>query len=309
MGIPIPPIFVSQREDGIWDVVDGLQRLSTIYQFAGILKDEQGELVPSLILDQTKYLPSLTGKKWEDKNDPDNPLSFTQTQRLLIKRAKIDINILQKESDPSAKYELFQRLNTGGSITTPQEVRNCILVSLNPELYRWMKDLSGDENFQSCLGLNDKSLDEQYDLEILSRFIVLRTIEEKDLQGILDIDTFITDKIQDISRNPSYDLEKERLAFETTFSILSQCTGSDSFRKYDPQKEKFSRGFMLPPFETIALGIAYNYQQYIHSCPDVKHKIIEMWCDSTYTSAFGRGKDARTRLPKLIPLGRKLFAV
>ena len=62
LGIPIPPIFVSQREDGIWDVVDGLQRLSTIYQFAGILKDEQGELVPSLILDQTKYLPSLDRK-------------------------------------------------------------------------------------------------------------------------------------------------------------------------------------------------------------------------------------------------------
>ena len=31
LGIPIPPIFVSQREDGVWDVVDGLQRLSTIY--------------------------------------------------------------------------------------------------------------------------------------------------------------------------------------------------------------------------------------------------------------------------------------
>jgi hypothetical protein len=34
LGIPIPQIFVAQREDGVWDVVDGLQRLSTIYQFA-----------------------------------------------------------------------------------------------------------------------------------------------------------------------------------------------------------------------------------------------------------------------------------
>ena len=32
LGIPIPPIFVSQRKDGIWDVVDGVQRLSTIFQ-------------------------------------------------------------------------------------------------------------------------------------------------------------------------------------------------------------------------------------------------------------------------------------
>src|SRR5437867_2884886 len=43
LGIPIPPVFVSQREDGVWDVVDGLQRLSSIYQFAGILTDEEGK--------------------------------------------------------------------------------------------------------------------------------------------------------------------------------------------------------------------------------------------------------------------------
>lgn len=40
LGIPIPPIFVAQRQDGVWDVIDGLQRLSTIYQLVGILKDE-----------------------------------------------------------------------------------------------------------------------------------------------------------------------------------------------------------------------------------------------------------------------------
>ena len=38
LGIPIPSIFVSQRKDGVWDVVDGLQRLSTIFEFIGILK-------------------------------------------------------------------------------------------------------------------------------------------------------------------------------------------------------------------------------------------------------------------------------
>ena len=36
LGIPVPPIFVSQTKHGIWDVVDGLQRLSTIYQFFGV---------------------------------------------------------------------------------------------------------------------------------------------------------------------------------------------------------------------------------------------------------------------------------
>ena len=49
LGIPIPPIFVFQEENGVWELIDGLQRLSTIFQFAGILRGERaaelGELV------------------------------------------------------------------------------------------------------------------------------------------------------------------------------------------------------------------------------------------------------------------------
>ena len=90
LGIPIPPIFVSQREDGIWDVVDGLQRLSTIYEFVGILKDEDGNQLPPFILQKSEYLPSLAGKIWEDKEHPEGSMKgFTPAQRLLIKRAKI----------------------------------------------------------------------------------------------------------------------------------------------------------------------------------------------------------------------------
>ena len=50
LGIPIPSIFVSQREDGVWDVIDGLQRLSTIFELVGVLKDENGEILPPLTL-------------------------------------------------------------------------------------------------------------------------------------------------------------------------------------------------------------------------------------------------------------------
>src|SRR5687768_9763163 len=56
LGIPIPSIFVSQREDGVWDVVDGLQRLSTIFEFMGILKDENGQIIPPNKLVGTEYL-------------------------------------------------------------------------------------------------------------------------------------------------------------------------------------------------------------------------------------------------------------
>jgi Protein of unknown function DUF262 len=307
LGIPIPPIFVSQREDGIWEVVDGLQRLSTIYQFTGILKDESGKMVSPFVLNSTDYLPSLEGKKWPTDEDDDSPLVLTSTQRLLIKRAKIDVNILQKESDNSAKYELFQRLNTGGSIANPQEVRNCILFSLNPTMYQWMRELSKHDGFSSCIALNEKAIEEQEDMEILSRFLILRKIPESQLK-FKDVGAFITAKIQDLANQSSYNFSEEKVAFETTFAILAEEMEDDSFKKYDPVSGKFSRGFMFAPFEAIALGIGFNYEKYHSPYPSVKSKIIKMWSDATYITATGRGKDARSRLPKLIPYGRVLFS-
>ncbi|MFM9159120.1 MAG: DUF262 domain-containing protein, partial [Dolichospermum sp.] len=219
LGIPIPPIFVSQRENGIWDVVDGLQRLSTIYEFVGKLKDENQQLLYPLVLEKTKYLPNLEGKKWEDPDDPIN--SLTPAQRLLIKRAKIGATIILRESDEIAKYELFQRLNTGGSIATAQEIRNCILAMYNKETFQWLKKLSENEMFQECIALSDRQNDEQYDMELLVRFLVFRTLEENEIKKIgNDLSIFLTDKILEIAKNQQFNYGEEEAAFNKTFEIL-----------------------------------------------------------------------------------------
>jgi uncharacterized protein with ParB-like and HNH nuclease domain len=111
IGIPLPSIFVAQREDGVWDVIDGLQRLSTIFELAGVLRDEEGKKLAALTLEKTKYLPAMDGKVWSSEFGDTH---LDQAQRLYIKRAKIDVKIIKKESTQSSKYEMFQRLNTGG---------------------------------------------------------------------------------------------------------------------------------------------------------------------------------------------------
>lgn len=68
LGFPVPPIFVAERDDQKWDVIDGLQRLSTILEVAGELKGKDNKRMLPLILGRTYYLPSLEGEKWEDKN-------------------------------------------------------------------------------------------------------------------------------------------------------------------------------------------------------------------------------------------------
>jgi Protein of unknown function DUF262 len=307
LGIPIPPIFVSQRQDGVWDVVDGLQRLSTIYEFVGKLKDENEKLIAPLALERTDYLQSLEGKKWEDSNDKEN--SLTQSQRLLIKRAKIAVTILQKESDEIAKYELFQRLNTGGSIATPQEVRNCILVMFNRNMYHWIRDLSQNENFKECISLSDRPLEEQYDVELVLRFLVFRKLESDELKNIGDLGVFLTKKMVAMAQDKEFNYEAEKLAFDQTFEFLCNQMGSDSFRRYDSNKSRFLGGFLVSAFEVIALGVGYSYESIIQSQVDIKEKVKIIWMNKEYTGWSGTGITAQRRIPKIVPLGRDTFKV
>jgi hypothetical protein len=306
LGIPIPQIFVAQRPDGVWDVVDGLQRLSTIFEFAGILLDEQRNKLSPLTLEGTTYLPSLEGRRWEDDSHPDQ--SLTQAQRLLIKRAKINVSIILKESDEMAKYELFQRLNTGGSMLSDQEVRNSILVMMNLDLYKWIRELSRDKNFITCAALSDRAVDEQYDMELVSRFIVFRTMPPVALRTIGDVGEFLTEKAKALAQEKAFDYKKEETAFRETFSLLAMTLEDNAFRRYDKDKQRFVGGFSVSAFEAVAIGLGYNPKIASANPALIEKKVREMWADPAFVSNSGSGIRASSRVPKIVPYGRATFA-
>ena len=310
LGIPLPSIFVSQREDGVWDVIDGLQRLSTIFQLVGVLKDDSGTKLDSLVLKKTKYLPSLEGKKWED-DDPSQ--SIGDANQLIIRRSKIDVKIILRESSDSSKYELFQRLNTGGSQLSDQELRNAILIMVNPDVFYWIEDLAHDENFQTCIALSDRLLSERYDLELVTRFLVFRDLEESHLSSIGDIGEFLTESIVGLADSGSFGAKKpiEEDAFRHTFAVLAGSLGDRSFRKYDSVAEKYLGGFLISAFEPIALGVGYNFADYTSQKMFNRIEKLgkELWGKSEFLKYSGSGVRASTRVPSNIPLGRRLFAI
>ena len=309
LGIPIPSIFVSQREDGVWDVIDGLQRLSTILEFVGYLRDEKGETLPPLILQQTKYLPSLGGRKW-DGEDPNNAIG--STNQLIIRRSKIDIKIILRESSESSKYELFQRLNTGGSQLADQELRNAILIMVNPDAYRWIDNLAKDENFQACVSLSDRLLSEQYDLELVTRFLVFRSIEQGKLRSVGDIGEFLTESIVELAKSSEFQQfkEVEEEAFKFTFACLAESLGDRSFHRFDSLKGRHLGGFLISAFEPIAVGLGYHFEHYRHNVadvPDIESVSKTLWGNSDFMKHSGSGARASYRIPATIPIGRRLF--
>lgn len=46
LGIPTPAIFVAETDKGVWELVDGLQRISTMLEFMGVLRTVDNEIVP-----------------------------------------------------------------------------------------------------------------------------------------------------------------------------------------------------------------------------------------------------------------------
>lgn len=306
LGIPLPPIFVSQRPDGVWDVVDGLQRLSTIFQFVGILKDESGANVEPLVLDGTKYLPALKDIQWESNADPNK--SLPKDLKLVLKRSKLAASIVLKESDETAKYDLFQRLNTGGSELSPQEVRNCLLLMINRPFFDWLKALPRNDAFISTTALSDRPLEEAYDVELALRFIVLSQIATTDITSVGDVGVFLTEKMTEIAQDKQYEKQPIKTLFEQTFAVLDNVLGDQAFKRFSVKKGRHEGGFLLSLFEVVGLGVAFNIAAGT-LCAESKiaEQARSVWSDPNFTNWATAGVTATRRLPRLIPLGRSQF--
>jgi len=268
-------------------VIDGLQRLSTIFHLMGILRDQDGKKVPPLVLTATKYLPALEGCVWSAKQGP-QPLSMPQ--QLLIKRSKLDIKIILRESDEGAKFELFQRLNTGGSPLSDQEIRNAMLVAGNPQFYKWLQEeLASYPSFRDCVVLSERAYDERYDVELVLRFLVLRKLDESTLQRTGDIGDFLTDAMMDLSPKFPEFRKREESAFKSTFDLLAEHLGADAFRRYDSSRNRFTGGFLISAFEAVALGLGFHASGPISiSQQDLLHRICGLWSNKGNSGGDGR---------------------
>ena len=304
LGIPIPSIFVFQREDGIWEVVDGLQRISTLIQFMSELpKLEDIPQKGRLKLQATKYLPSLESVVWEAKSADE--IELPTSLKLFIKRAKLNFSIILSDSGKNSKFDIFQRLNTGGTYASDQEVRNSVMIMVNKPTFLWFKKLASNSNFLETISLSDRLADEQYPMELVLRHIALTHFEYSNKKELSD---YFDDIIEIILADQSFPFDKYEEQFNQTFELLNLLEGENVFKRYDGSA--FKGKFLESAFEAISVGIATNYSSYdLPNYNDfLKEKIKQLHTREEFRKYTGSGSNARTRIPKVVPFAKEFFS-
>ncbi|MGE7795877.1 DUF262 domain-containing protein [Lysinibacillus fusiformis] len=296
LGIPIPPIFVSQDNDGKWDLIDGLQRLSSILEFIGVLRKDTDELYEPSVLAETQFLPALKGMQWEE---------LSESIRRTFKRSKLSFIIVDSTVNPKAKYEMFQRLNTNNSELKAQEIRNCLMVMINPDFFNLVTTLAEDSSYKSITQkLTDKQLDEQFDKELIVRFLVALSNNFEGLDVQQEISEFFTNQLVSLMEVNTLNFTEVEKQFKTTAKLLNETLGEDTFRKYNIEEERFEGPFSSSLFEAIFIGV---YENTSITKESLEQKIKTIPNNPSYVQATLRGKKPLSRFKELTLLSREIF--
>ncbi len=179
---------------------------------------------------------------------------------------------------------------------------------LNKDLYELMRSLANYEFFKSCIALSDRLYEEQYDMELVLRFILLFDKDDESLKKLGgDVSVFLTEAMREIAINKELNYSHIEEAFIKTFDVLNEALGDNSFKRYKPEQDRFLGGFLLSAYEVIALGIGYHYKN-LPQTDKIPDLIKTIWSNEIYQKWSGAGVNAARRLPYLVPLGREVFS-
>ncbi|MNE30835.1 hypothetical protein D3C80_1243750 [compost metagenome] len=227
-----------------------------------------------------------------------------------VKRSKIDVKIIKRESTSRTKFDLFQRLNSYGSTLTAQEIRSAMLVAVSPDFYAWLEALSKHKGFVTCVSLSDTLIEERFDLELVVRFLLLHNrpldkLTQNSLRGFTQI---LDDEAVDLASNHSKaTLDELERTFKETFDFISLNGGENAFRRWDYTRGNYRGSFLTTSFEVFALGLGFNIRNNTPFKDDLEGVIKEFWSRPEMQEGFATGRSTEKRLSVFVPLGREIL--
>lgn len=234
LGIPIPNIFMATNADATWEVIDGLQRITTIMRFVTPdLALIDGNQLGPLKLKGLEKIPALNGATFDEM--PSN-------LKLNFLTRPLRITVLNDQSDYQVRFDLFERLNTGGIVLHEQEIRNCVFQG---RFRDFIKDCAKDSDFDSVIKRSDKNARGNVE-ELALKFFAYyedRNMFKHSVKGFLN--DYMVKKTKSFTNESA--LKK---IFVQTFSEIKQALPNGIVRSARPNSTP------LVLFEAVSVGVA-----------------------------------------------------
>lgn len=300
LGIPIPPVFVAEDTEGVWELVDGLQRVSTIISFFGCLDESLLTVCAEDSLEENdNYVNKwvLEGGNLVEDLEGFNVDTLPKKYVINIKRAVCRVEILRGQSNTAMKYELFKRLNSGGSTLTPQEIRNAIYRGTDPKINILTEKLSKNEDFVMLVSLSGQKKQEMYDQELILRFIAfLNNAEKINANTEMFLDQFMETAVKDREFNVGYYEE----LFVKVMRMLRETGDLNIFRND-------RNGFVPAYYEGITLGIAQNIEKYEAGPELILDRVKKLKRDENFKKYSGSASNSKSRIRNRLRIANKIF--
>lgn len=245
MNVPLPPVFLYEYDYSKYEVMDGLQRLTTIYDFYS----------GRFALEDMGYWKELEGKTYDELPE--------EVQKGIDRRYISSIVLLEEtaktpEEAEELKQIVFERLNSGGEKLTPQETRNalyngsfnqlCIKLSKN-EKFRTMWNIPFEEDSEDKL-LKSEAYRKMDDVELVLRFFAYRFIDvfPRTVEDFLDM---YLKQANLFSKQTIQELEQ---LFNDTIDIVYGIFGDQAFVSpvYERKVTKPQKTIYDPLMQSIA---------------------------------------------------------
>ena len=286
--LPIPQFFVVENDNGVLELADGLQRISSVFHFvdSSLLKLEKP--LDPLELTGCDLVPELNGKTFNCL-----PLRL----RLHIKRTTVRMVMIQRQSSYRLRFEMFKRLNTGGSLLAPQEIRNCsarMVGDAGIKFYSFIKKCVVFPSFAACLArLSNIEREQKMDEELVLRFFALKNAQDLFRGNISEW----LDKYMDsvILEDAKFDYKSERKIFEEVFSLLEASMKEDAFVRF---REDKPIGRPAPAyFESVTIGTLRVIDRISNLSTDcIRSKLIEIRQQEVFRDNIGSGANTQEKM-------------
>lgn len=243
LGIPVPSLYMAANKDGSWELIDGVQRLSTLLNFAG---EEEGRIIvgseESLRLQGLKKLEGFNDKIFSEL-----PPGIQTSFRL----RPLKVTTITDKSDKKVRFDLFERLNSGGVKLEDQEIRNCVY---RGRFNNFIKELSDESDFNAIV-----KVPEEKEISLVKEEYVLRFFAY--LNNYTEFDHSVSEFLNDYmdAASNKFNYKDGRKIFNEVFKILRSAlpTGITRGRKATP----------VNLYEAVTVGAALAL---------MKHKTINL---------------------------------